>query len=276
VEVVAVDAHVQVVEGAHRRPAVLVGEGDRGQAVALDLLCQRDELVPGLGRLVAALLEDALPVEDRPRVVVEGDEVLLAVEAGGGLLERVGEVAADLPPHVGDGARQAALGEELHAVAGEPHEHVVGSALQVVVDLLLERLVLDRVDLGGVPGRLLEVGEDLLIGLLGHRVRGVGADRDLLAAGAAATAPAAAAVLAAGGEPGHAGAHPEHLEHVAPAQTRSHPRAGHRSSLPSQAAPRAHPTQSNNLARISARPSWDVKDCFCWELLTCVRVWVDP
>ena len=102
VEVVAVDAHVDVVERAHRGPAVLVAEGDRRHAVLLDLLAERLEVVQVRGRLVAVLLPDALPVEDRPRVVVERHEVLLAVEPGGGLLEGVGEAAADLLPDVVD------------------------------------------------------------------------------------------------------------------------------------------------------------------------------
>src|SRR5262249_12703554 len=37
--------------------------------------------------------------------------------------------------------------EELHAVPGEPREHVVRMALQVAVDLLLEGVVVDGVDL---------------------------------------------------------------------------------------------------------------------------------
>src|SRR6478672_11397323 len=82
VEVVAVDAQVDLVERAHGGPAVLVAEGDRVEAVLLHLRAERVELVEGLGDLVALVLEDALAVEDRPRVVGDRHEVLLAVGTG--------------------------------------------------------------------------------------------------------------------------------------------------------------------------------------------------
>src|SRR5215211_2890795 len=182
VELVAVDTQVELVEGAHGRPAVLVGEGDRDQAVLVHLLGQGDQLVEGLGGLVALLLPDRLAVEDRPRVGGQGHEVLLAVVAGGGLLEGLAhprEAAVD----VTDVAGQALGGEEPHPVAGEPGEHVVGVALQVVVDVLLEGVVVDGVDLHGHP----RGGQHVGVGLLGHRVGLVGAEGHLLA-GAAATA----------------------------------------------------------------------------------------
>jgi hypothetical protein len=53
--------------------------------------------------------------------------------------------------------RQPALGEEPHAVAGEPGEDVVRAALQVTVDLLLEGVAVDRVDLDRAA-RLLSLG----------------------------------------------------------------------------------------------------------------------
>ena len=98
----------------------------------------------GLGRRVPLLLPDRLAVEDRPRVVGLWREVLLAVVAGGRGLERV--VDPVQRPDVTDVADQAAGGEELHPVAGEPGEDVVRAALEVVVDVLLERVVLDVVD----------------------------------------------------------------------------------------------------------------------------------
>ena len=68
VEVVAVEPEVEDVERAHRRPAVLVAEGERDQAVRLDLRGERLELVEGLRDLVALLRRKALAVEDRPRI----------------------------------------------------------------------------------------------------------------------------------------------------------------------------------------------------------------
>src|SRR5215211_5229706 len=215
VELVAVDAQVELVEGAHRRPAVLVGEGDRGQAVLLHLLGQGDQLVQGLGRLVAPLFPQRLAVEDGPRVGGQGHEVLLAVVAGGGLLEGVVH-ARQAAPDVADVAGQALGGEEAHPVAGEPGEHVVGVALEVVVDVLLEVLVVDGVDLHGQPGG----GQHVGVGLLGHRVGLVGAEGHLLAGAAAATAvvvPTAAGREQAGERHSRSGAH-RPLEEAAAAE----------------------------------------------------------
>ena len=145
-ELIAVDAHVDDVEGAHRRPAVLVGERDRGEAVLLHLGTEGLELVEGRGDLVALLLPHARAVEDCPRVVVQRHEVLLAVVARRRRLEGVGELAADLRPDVRDVAGQALRGEEPHPVPGEPGEDVIRLALEIGVDVLLERVVVDGVD----------------------------------------------------------------------------------------------------------------------------------
>ena len=80
-EVVAVEPEVEDVEGAHRRPALLVAESDRRQAVGLHLGGQGLQVVPRLRDRVALVLEEALPVEDGPRVVVHRDRVDLAVVA---------------------------------------------------------------------------------------------------------------------------------------------------------------------------------------------------
>lgn len=116
VELVAVGAHVEVVEGAHRGPAVLVAERDRRQLVLLHPPGERQILVQGARRLVPVLREDALPVEDRPRVVVVRREVLLAVGAGRLGLERGGE-AGVVAPEVADVVQQPLLCEELHPEA---------------------------------------------------------------------------------------------------------------------------------------------------------------
>jgi hypothetical protein len=159
VEVEAVEAHVEDVEGAHRRPAVLVAEGERRHALALHVVHERHEVVVGLRRHPAVLLEHRLPVEHRPRVVLDRHEVLLAVRRGRCLLEGVVE-AVDGPDvaQVGD---QPVLRELGHPEAGEPGEHVVGRALEVGVDALLERVVVDRVE-RHLGAALLGVG-------LGHR-----------------------------------------------------------------------------------------------------------
>jgi hypothetical protein len=217
VELVAVDAQIQLVEGAHGRPAVLVGEGDRDQAVLLHLLGQRDQLVQGLGRLVAPVLPERLAVEEPPRVGGQGHEVLLAVLTGGGGLHGLAH-PGDAAPDVADVAGQALGGEELHPVAGEPGEHVVGVALQVVVDVLLEGLVLDGAGLDRQSRLLLEGRGHLGVGLLGHLVGLVGAEGHLLgAAAAAAVAATAAGGQDAGERHGRAGAKGS-LEEAAPAE----------------------------------------------------------
>jgi hypothetical protein len=143
VEVVAVQAHVEHVEGAHRCPGVLGREGERGDLLALHVLQEGVEVGPGRGGGPAVLLEDRLPVEHGPRVVLDRHEVLLAVGGGRRLLERVAE-AVDRPD-VADVADEAVLGELRHAVAGKPGEDVVGRALQVGVDALLEGVVVNGV-----------------------------------------------------------------------------------------------------------------------------------
>ena len=139
VEVVAVDAHVEDVERAHGRPAVLVGEADRGQAVLLHLRAEGLELVERLRDLVALLLRTGSCGRRPPRGSCRaGRSTACRPRRWTACLEGVAHV--DVVPDVGDVAGQALLGEEAHAVAGEPGEDVVGLALQVVVDLLLEVL----------------------------------------------------------------------------------------------------------------------------------------
>ncbi len=201
VEVVAVDAQVELVERAHRRPAVLVAERDRDEAVLLHLGAEGVEVVEGLGDLVAVLGEHALAVEDRPRVVGGRHEVLLAVVTGGGLLERVAQ-SRESTPDVGDVPREVLGGEEAHPVSREPREDVVGRSLQVVVDVLLERVVVDRVDLHREPRvGLLEGVDDGLDGGLWHGIRLVGPESDRSRCLARGGGP----VAAAGGQQGWRG-----------------------------------------------------------------------
>ena len=102
----------------------------------------------------------------------------MAVSARGRTLHGVRVVAADLLPHVVHLPRETLSGEKLHAVTGEPGEDVVRLALQVVVDLLLEGLVLDRVDGDRNAGLLGEGIQHVLHGLERHRVRVIRAERD--------------------------------------------------------------------------------------------------
>ena len=162
-ELVAVDPHVEDVERAHRGPAVLVRERDRRQPVRLHLLGERDELGPRLRDRVALRLPEALPVVDRPGIVLVRHEVLVPVEARRGGLEGRRHLRRQRLPDVVDRRREALRREELHPVAGEPREDVVRAALQVGVDLLLEGAVGDGVGLDGdsrLGGELLRVREE--------------------------------------------------------------------------------------------------------------------
>jgi hypothetical protein len=100
VEVEAVEPHVENIEGPHGRPAVLVAEGERRDVLALHVLHERHQVVPGAGGLEAVLLEHRFAIEDRPRVVADRHEVLLAVRGCRGLLEGVAH-ALDRP-HVAE------------------------------------------------------------------------------------------------------------------------------------------------------------------------------
>ena len=91
-ELVTVHAKVEDVERAHRRPAILVGEGDRDEAVRLNLLAEGLEIVHRRRDGVALFREQALAIEDGPRVVVNRDEVLVTVVAGRSRLEGSGVV----------------------------------------------------------------------------------------------------------------------------------------------------------------------------------------
>jgi hypothetical protein len=171
VVVEAVDPQVEDVEQPHLRPAVLGAEGHRGETVLLHLGRQRLELVQRLRDRVTPVGEQALAVEDGPGELEEGQEVLLAVARRRGLLLRVGVVAAGVGPDVAHVRDQSGVDQRPHPVAGVPHEDVLRGALQIAVDLLLERVVV-----GGVDGDLdaLGLGEGVEGGLPGRLGAGVG------------------------------------------------------------------------------------------------------
>ncbi len=146
-ELVAVHAQVEDVEGTHGRPAILVAEGDRDEAVLLHLVAEGGEVGQGGRDRVALGREDALAVEEGPRVVVDRDEVLMAVVARGTDLEGVREVGGQgARPDVVDRGRETLSGEEAHAEAREPGEDVIRLGAEVARDLVLERAVVNGVD----------------------------------------------------------------------------------------------------------------------------------
>ena len=68
VESLAVHPHVQDVEGAHCRPAVLVAGREGDKAIGLHLRCERHEIGEGGRDRVTLRGEEALLVHDDPRV----------------------------------------------------------------------------------------------------------------------------------------------------------------------------------------------------------------
>jgi hypothetical protein len=218
-ELVAIEPHVDVVEGAHGRPAVLVGEADGNDAVRLHLRGEGLEGVKGLRHLVPLLRPEALPVEEPPGVVVVGYEVHLAVRPGGGLLQRIGVVAADGFPDVVDGREEALACVELHAVAGEPGKRIVRRALQVGVDLVLEIVVGHHIGGYLLAGLGREGVGDGLVRALGDVIRGPGTEGE---AGGTGTRRGRRAAAGAGGQERDAGqacrAHADGLEDAPPAR----------------------------------------------------------
>ena len=169
-EVVAVQPKVEDVEGAHGRPTVLVAEGERRQAVRLHLRAEGEEIGPGRRDGVTLGREDALPVEDAPRVVVDRDAIDMLVVADDRVREAGRVVGRNLGPKIVDRGGKTLVREEAHPVAGEPEEDVVRGGAQVVVDLILERVVVDGVHRRVKARGGLERGVD---GLDAGEVRGV-------------------------------------------------------------------------------------------------------
>src|SRR5262249_5789365 len=100
--------------------------------------------------------EDTLPIEHGPRVVVDRDPVDLAVVADDGVGEALGEVAFHRAPDVVDRLVEALLREELHPEPGEPGVDGLRRAAEVVGDLVLERFVVNRVNVDRGTGGVLE------------------------------------------------------------------------------------------------------------------------
>ena len=144
-----------------------LARGERDEPIGGHLLAQRLELVPRRRDLVPLLVEQALAVVHGPWVEVERHEVLLAVEPGRGALEPLAEVG-QVRPHVGDVADDALGRERPHPVAGEPAHHIVG-LLDVRVEVLLVRVVVDGVDRdvdAGRGDRRSDRGFGLLVGVV--------------------------------------------------------------------------------------------------------------
>ncbi len=147
VELVAVQAEIELIEGAHRRPAAIVGEGERRDVLFLHGARQGLQLVEGGRWRPAILLEEARAIVDAPGVVVVGHEVELAVIAGRCQLEsgRHG-VVQSLAPDIVDRAEQILRREIAHAIAGEPRDDII-RVLQIGGDVLLVGIVVGGVDL---------------------------------------------------------------------------------------------------------------------------------
>ena len=143
-EVVSIGAHVDHVEHTHLRPLAVVGRGQRRDPVRLHL--RRESFKFGkCGRNGIALLgKQTLAVMDAPRVIVERHEVLIAIVAGARALKSIGKFG-QICPHVGDVANKPLVGEIAHPIPSEPAHYIV-RVLEVVGDVFLIRVVIDRID----------------------------------------------------------------------------------------------------------------------------------
>ena len=141
----------------HGRPLVPASQGDGGDAGVLELLDDRQELLPGRRRLGdAGLLEEVLVVPEAHQAEVVGRAVLDAVDlvdAHAGrvhAVDPVGDLIRDRPGHAGGGL----LGEDATAPGLEDVRR--GPALHLDGEPGLEGLVLEDSDV------------DLDVGVLGH------------------------------------------------------------------------------------------------------------
>ena len=155
--VLAGDAQRQVRPPEHAGPLVLLADGDRRDARALQLLDVAQELVPGGRRAVdPGLLEELLVVPDPHEAEVVGDPVLLVAD----LVEPDARGIEGVDPRLGglgDVLDEARVGLLLERAAAPRLEDVRRLArLHVRRELGLERLVLEDRDL------------DLDVGMGGH------------------------------------------------------------------------------------------------------------
>ena len=165
-ELVAVEAQVQHVERAHRRPTVHVAKGNGSQLVLLHPRTKRQQLIPCGRHFVAVCRPDALAVEHRPGVGVDGDAVDPTVISADRADKTRSEVVLDQGPDFVDRRDQALLGEVAHPISGAPGpgEEIVGRAVKV-----------------GQHRVAAEVGADVSVGV--ERVQGGPHASELLAGG---------------------------------------------------------------------------------------------
>ncbi|CAM2160202.1 hypothetical protein PT2222_70185 [Paraburkholderia tropica] len=163
VELVAVQAQVEIIEPARECPRVASAHGDRRDAGGFELLAVVEKLVPGF-RLVrdADLLEQVLTIEHAPRVIDRGRGVLLAVVRGRFLRRGIHGVPAVLLPVAAQVFEQAALRVERHALAVVPVHDVGRRGREPVRQLHLVRFLIDERHLHVRAGvRLLELVDHL-------------------------------------------------------------------------------------------------------------------
>ena len=135
VNVVTVGAQVQIVEHTGSGPQILGADGDRGDAVFLQLGTGCQQLVPGLRLGDAVLVQNVLPVINAPLIVGIGNAPLLAV-AGHGRLDRL-ERAAEVRirrPQSGQIFEQAGINKRAHTVSGIPSGHIWRASRKEVTD----------------------------------------------------------------------------------------------------------------------------------------------
>ncbi len=178
-EVVAVGAHVDVVEPAAGGPKELRPDREALAAGIEDRLAVRLERLPVLRLLEAELVVDVLAVVDAPLVVGVGHAPLLAVERHCAFRRCEVLLNLGLVPEVGDVFEEAGLDVGPHPVRRVPVRDVRRIGGQEVPDLRLVRFAINDRQLDVEVGmHLVEARRHVLHHGTWRRIRHVRKDRE--------------------------------------------------------------------------------------------------
>ncbi len=172
-----VNAHVQIVEPARRRPAEACADGEGAFPRRVKGIAGGQQFIPGFNRRFNAnFLKQRGAVVNRPPVVGGRQEILPVIDGCQRLEARgIHFIEALFLPHIGEIQDQAAINKEASAIPGEPGEHVrrrFGS--QVRAQRLLEVFMGDDGVRNGLIGvRLVPHGDHPLVERARQRVAGI-------------------------------------------------------------------------------------------------------
>ena len=168
VKIIAVNTHVDNVEPTGRGPNVFRPDREGNNVIFLQLLCGRDEFLPGLRNGDAELLEDVFSVENPPKRVNRRNTPLLSVHRHGGKRRAKVLVPVVLLPQIRDVVEQATIDKRLHPVAGKPKNNVRRFGGEPISDRGLVAFVISRIEYDFQVGVLLlevfhDLGEDAFV-----------------------------------------------------------------------------------------------------------------